>query len=539
MARTILLSLLVAVCATGAIRAADAVPMHLIHNAAAGFQAEGAAWYPEWRQAHLAEPVAMEDLAGTITAYLFPVLDTRGFAGYITISAVYDYSPLIEYTRSTELFDRIQSLSEEGRTPVRLLFLGPFRYYIEVLDGNEPAVLRTGDLHAIDAETLRLAEQTYHYPDVRVTEEAAGAWDRLATGTFFGESRAVRRIANALPCYWYRGCGPTTITIMLLCYGGNGYPNLYEERSRQTWCSWGRTTAWNLHDEVANRCGLPVNDCDYGYGVTIYQMSNAFTATASAHGYNFSATNDFNPTYNEYQAEINQDDPVGLAVYDDGGPSGYDSHAICGFGYDFGAQHNAILFDTWNLVEHIYALENFVSWNMVRAEPNTQAGPTATPTGNATQPPATSTPTPTPTQPAHTPTPAPPTATPTPTPNMGDDLNIDLTLTQSLFHPGDWFSLDAIMNNPGVAGSYRLIVIFDISSLLVPEPYFFYPSWTGNLEYEVVSLPAGSSSHMTIMAFTWPVTGGFASGLRFWATLMDQNMSIVSNIDSTMFTYSG
>lgn len=502
----------------------DQVPLELVHEAASGFLLEGTVHYQEWRAAELGDRLLMTDGLGEPTAYLYPVLNDESPAGYLIISAVTRFTPLIEYSNSISIFEKLENLSEEGKQVGELMFLGPFQYYVEVSDGVRDSIVALGTMREAGPEVLARAASALESIDPGAALEA---WDKLAQGSFFGDKRAVKRIANSVPCYWYRGCGPTTVTMMLLNYGGNGYPNLNETRTRAPWCGWGRTTAWNLHNEVADRCGMPLDDCDYGYGVTIYQMRDSFRQTASAHGYSLTASVDSNPTYTEYQSIIDGNAPIGLAVYSDSGPSDYDSHAICGYGYDFGTQHNAILFDTWDLGEHIYALENFTSWNMLYGPANSSSPPTATPTPQQ----ATATPTPHYTNP--------PSATPTPTAPPATLTTLDLRLSSDLFVPGDRFLLSAALHNNSTQRQVRLAVVLDLSSVIPDNGYYFYPSWTNALEYETLTLQNYGTIDLTVLNFVWPTTGSAASGIRFWGIVLDSSMQVISNIETESFRYSG
>ncbi len=149
--------------------------------------------------------------------------------------------------------------------------------------------------------------------------------------------------------------------------------------------------------------------------------------------------------------------------------------------------------------------------------PTTQV-PTATPTSTG----PTSTPTPTGTQPAAT-------ATPTP-----DNAFIAITMSHDVFHAGDNFKMDVTISNPSGSISVQEFIILDIYS----NNYFFWPGWTQDLDYVDLNLTPGYLESDTILEFTWPSGAGSASGLKFWAALLDPaTMTIYGSFDSFEFGY--
>jgi hypothetical protein len=526
------------------------VPVHPVPADLAG---ELAAAQRQWMvqaglvssEAQLSAPVLLEDLDGDPAAFLYPLFAGAEPVGYVTIAAVEEWAPLIERSGGAALLAALRRCGAElGGAQARLLFLGPFRYVLEA-SGAEGGVtyLRLPDLAPLSPEQVvswqLVAEEGLAARAARV----APLWAAVRDRSYFRGKRARKELV-ATAFNWYRGCGPTTVSMMLHCYGRNGYPNLYEETQRFTWCAWGRTTAKQLHDEVADWCGLPMTSCDYDlYGVTANQMRNSFTSVAGNHGYTFTAQADTTPSYSEYRSEIDEGDPVGIAIYQDGGPSNYDSHAVMGLGYDYGAQHLAVIYDTWDRSAHDYALENFISWNLIRAEPHSPPEETATPTPRPTATPTprpTATPTPEPSTPTPTPTPTPTaqgTASPTPTPPVADII-LDIFTNQDSYSAGLLFLLELTMDNPGPQRAGDLIVILDVTSLGIPGGYYFYPSWGTQMDYERVILPPGERYEAELLRFYWPYGAGSGSGVTFWAVLCVPNsVELLSNIDSTSFSY--
>jgi len=523
-------------------------------------------WAGEWEDApcladgslELGPPFAATDLAGQTAAWLFPLFAGNEQAGHVIISGNTAWAPLIERTRSSALVAAITTAFDQiPSSASRLLFLGPFRLLFESTDdAGRISYVRLPDFARIDAQSVGRWQAEVEQSAPRLAAATADLWAAVDSGDFWAAARA-RVELTATAFTWYRGCGPTTVAMMLGCYGQNGYPNLYEETQRFSWCQYGRTTAKILHDEVADYCNMPITTCDYNqYGVTANQMRLAIQQIASRHGYSFSAQVDSSPTFNEFQQEIDAGDPVGLAIYQDSGPANYDAHAIMGLGYDYGAQHIAVVYDTWDRSKHDYALENFTSWNLVRAEPGSSPGNTPTPT----RPPASPTPRPTstpvptatrtPTQPpANTPTPTrtpirtatatPGTnPTPTPTPSGGEDLGVSISTNRSYYTPGTLFQLDVAVVNPGAQRAGDLLVVLDLTSLGLRNGYFFYPSWSSHFDSQRIIIAGGETQRQTLLRFTWPTGAGAGSGARFWAALtMPNTTALISNINMAEFSF--
>lgn len=186
--------------------------------------------------------------------------------------------------------------------------------------------------------------------------------------------------------------------------------------------------------------------------------------------------------------------------------------------------------------------------------------PTATPTRTPTLPPTateipTDTPSPDPTEtpvpPTLTPT-ASPTATPTteptasptesPTPVLTETpepepsptpgaVVLDLILNSDYFRPNDLFELLYSIVNPGPALEVELYIILDVYGI-----YFFYPTWTQDLDNELVDLPAYDSTTETVLSFTWPAGAGSANDIMFWGGMLEPGtVNLVGDIDYVSF----
>jgi len=148
---------------------------------------------------------------------------------------------------------------------------------------------------------------------------------------------------------------------------------------------------------------------------------------------------------------------------------------------------------------------------------DTPVPPTATvPTGVPTNTPLPPTNTPVPptaTVPTGVPTntPLPPTNTPYPDPYISLDLN------QTQYTGGDPFILDVTMYNPLAETTIDEYILLDIYGM----SYFFWPSWSEDVDYRQETLLQGQEKTHNIFNFTWPENVGSADGLKFWAAMLD------------------
>ncbi len=127
--------------------------------------------------------------------------------------------------------------------------------------------------------------------------------------------------------------------------------------------------------------------------------------------------------------------------------------------------------------------------------------PTPTPTGTGTYNPDTRT----------------PTRTVTPTPTGGPtDITIDVQTSQAYYETGDRFWLKVLIENGGPDIITDMYVMLDVYG-----EFFFHPSWTSEMEYEIRDLLANWSYEFKLLDFFWPETGGTADGIVFWAILSD------------------
>lgn len=106
-------------------------------------------------------------------------------------------------------------------------------------------------------------------------------------------------------------------------------------------------------------------------------------------------------------------------------------------------------------------------------------------------------------------------------------------MSASWFQPGDAFRLYLGYTNAGPGFSADQYVILDVY-----ETYFFWPSWTQNVESQPRDIqPEASPPPETILSFVWPETDQAADGIRFWAGFVLPGSTALLGYDMAEFSY--
>ncbi|MBN1354860.1 S8 family serine peptidase [bacterium] len=112
---------------------------------------------------------------------------------------------------------------------------------------------------------------------------------------------------------------------------------------------------------------------------------------------------------------------------------------------------------------------------------------------------------------------------------------INLILNQDNFTGGDTFRLDSQLNNAGGAVEYNidLFIVLDVYGA-----YWFYPSWSDQVDWlDIPNLDPGSTLN-NIFNFTWPQGNfGSAQDLIFWGAILDESGTLYGQYDFAMFGY--
>ncbi len=120
----------------------------------------------------------------------------------------------------------------------------------------------------------------------------------------------------------------------------------------------------------------------------------------------------------------------------------------------------------------------------------------------------------------------------TPLPTPQPLFRVTLDLSGSLFLPGDLFKLDVHIEKPDsqVYINQPLIVLLDVHG-----EYFFYPSWHQDFDFSAIDIDEHIKT-VNLLDFVWPDITGSASGLVFYAAILNPSFSsIAGNWDSVTF----
>ncbi len=131
--------------------------------------------------------------------------------------------------------------------------------------------------------------------------------------------------------------------------------------------------------------------------------------------------------------------------------------------------------------------------------------------------------------PTYTNTPSPtPGPTTTPTPGYPFGVRLDMPTFVS---PGEDFWITAYLDNPGQPRNDVPLFLF----LEAFESYWFWPGWThysppntSGIDYDMIYLPAGTSSVEALSLIQWPDTGDESvTGLFFYGAMLTQDMTAI------------
>jgi len=109
-------------------------------------------------------------------------------------------------------------------------------------------------------------------------------------------------------------------------------------------------------------------------------------------------------------------------------------------------------------------------------------------------------------------------------------VGIDLEMPAHHFTPGSNCGLTATVFNhsPGGAGPLPMFIMLEVAG-----NYWFYPSWTPDIQYEFVAVPPGESLHTIFDPFTWPSGCGAASGVYFVSLFTKPDFSMLMGVIDT------
>ncbi|MBN1592308.1 MAG: choice-of-anchor D domain-containing protein [Candidatus Coatesbacteria bacterium] len=350
-------------------------------RAASTYKSIGSAQYPEWTDASLVLTRTFYDLAFEASAFEFAVQSGGRQIGHIIIGGNRDFPPLIEYTNGPSVIDQgvsrgnapaeaLQSVESGGEwTPI---YVGGFDYYLVGPDAVSDLVdvLRGGRVELAD---LQLFSEDLSAKLRAVPGTFSGMWEAALSGKSVKAEDDYSILIEAEGYTWYRGCGPTSGTMVLGYYGNAGYRELDYTPESFVWDGPYTMNPYiprDLADMVADICDVPrsggrVDD----YGVYTGELAGAIVRVAQSHGYKGFQCYMYQDLrdYTIYKDTIDGGDPCvfGITKMD---PGSYDNHAIMGAGYNYRnpeAGHLAIVFDTWVTGERTAAQEYFITYRLL------------------------------------------------------------------------------------------------------------------------------------------------------------------------------
>ena len=101
-------------------------------------------------------------------------------------------------------------------------------------------------------------------------------------------------------------------------------------------------------------------------------------------------------------------------------------------------------------------------------------------------------------------------------------VGIDLSIPAHHFTAGSPCNLTASIYNhcPDYSGQLPMFVALEAGG-----NFWFYPSWTGELQYTMVNVTPGSTNMHLLDPFTWPSGTGSASGIHFYGLFTKPDFS--------------
>ncbi len=119
-----------------------------------------------------------------------------------------------------------------------------------------------------------------------------------------------------------------------------------------------------------------------------------------------------------------------------------------------------------------------------------------------------------------------------------NDPVIELRLNQTVFYPGSVFVCTASLTNPShTSVSFYEYVILDIGEGFGADRYFFWPSWSANLDSQYIVMGANSRINQNILQFVAPADMPPIGPLTIWGGMVDATGNLLGDIDFVTFEF--
>ncbi len=114
-----------------------------------------------------------------------------------------------------------------------------------------------------------------------------------------------------------------------------------------------------------------------------------------------------------------------------------------------------------------------------------------------------------------------------------DEPVVDLILNDDVYEEGEQFILTFNCYNPNQTMTLDTYIVLDIYG-----HYYFYPTWTEEIDFQRRTYPSGKLSSFTVLSFQWPSGVGSGGPFTFYGALTYQGTyELVGNYDSVTFSY--
>jgi hypothetical protein len=120
----------------------------------------------------------------------------------------------------------------------------------------------------------------------------------------------------------------------------------------------------------------------------------------------------------------------------------------------------------------------------------------------------------------------------------GNDPVINLSINETEFKPGSFFMCNASLTNPGFTSvSLYEYIILDIGAHFGEDRFYFWPSWSQDVDSKYLVLGANSSINQTILQFVVPLDMPVFGPVTIWAGMLDPSGALIGDIDSVEFIF--